>query len=654
MSSEARTVAWKFLEKVPGMPTADGNITRSFNTGDSRPPASFSSMLDRSSESAISAAIYGREGIANCLDASLAFQRAQGTLGLDFVFTERSGASAAQLWSRLGLSALAEHLTRDGVTRKAVGLSESDCLAAGPSAGLRTLTVTERGGGGMPGALDEPGSVLARALISVGEAQQRAGAAGSYGYGKAAVAQASRIRVIVVYTCFEPTSRSTATRRLLGLAYWGGLISGGKEYTGWSLLGLHNDGPSVDALEDEAADAFAAELGMENRDPGVERDRGTTFLIVDPSFTAEELLGAAEVFWWPLLQKTRPVQLSLSITDVDGTPLMPDVGAEHSVLGQHVASFLAAEQARSDRMPVLETQRTVILGDAGITSLVTRAPSSLVSQSLVAQMRSPLMVVNYFNASGANPPVVGVFVAHDSANENLRRVEPPEHDKWHQQNVGGLNASAKDIQVSKMVRHERDEAIAALRAPDPEPIYGISAFADHFPAVDVRAARPRSETDKREHKQRLVRVHLVHADEANKLIEVDRPTRHVRDDGRLQAEGEVKFFLDPERAKRVGKSSLQATITVGARIAEDGGTGTEWWPATVSQKVRDKEVILTKTTNGTEVPAKYEGTIELNEPIYFVIVTEPYPPDWTVEMVFDCSPWDVVTPPAVLMDEEAR
>lgn len=654
MSSKTRTVAWKFLEKVPGMPTADGNITRSFNTGDSRPPASFSSMLDRSSESAISAAIYGREGIANCLDASLAFQRGQGTLGVDFVFTEQSGASATELWSRLGLSALAEHLTRDGVTRKIVGLSESDCLAAGPSAGLRTLTVTERGGGGMPGALHEPGSVLARALISVGEAQQKAGAAGSYGYGKAAVAQASKIRVIVVYTCFEPTSHSPATRRLLGLTYWGGLFSGGKEYTGWSLLGLDNGGLSADALEDEAADSFAAELGMEVRAPGADRDRGTTFMIVDPSFAAEELLGATEVFWWPLLQRTRPVQLSLSITDSDGTVLEPNVGTDHPVLGQHVVSFLAAEQARVDRIPVLETQRAVKLGEAGITSLVTRDASSPVGQSLLAQMRSPLMVVNYFNASGANPPVVGVFVAHDSANENLRRVEPPEHDKWHQQNVGGLNASAEDIRISKMVRHERDEAIAALRAPDPEPIYGISAFADHFPAVDVRAAKPRSERERRELKQRLVRVHLVHTDEANKLIEVDRPTRHVRDDGRLQAEGEVKFFLDPERAKRVGKSSLQATITVGARIAEDGGTGGEWWPATVSQKVRDKEMMFAATTIGAEAPAKYEGTINLNDPIYFVIVTEPYPPDWTVEMIFDCSPWDVVTPPTVLMNEEAR
>ena len=611
-------------------------------------------MLDRNSESAISAAIYGREGIANCLDASLAFQRAQGTLGLDFVFAERKGASASALWSRLGLNALSAHLKRDGVTRKIVGLSDSDCLSAGPTAGLRTLTVIERGGGGMPGALDEPGSVLARALISVGEAQQKSGAAGSYGYGKAAVAQASKIRVILVYTCFEPTSFSQATRRLLGLAYWGGLVTGGKEYTGWSLLGLDNEGPSVDALEDEAADAVAAELGMELRVPGVERDRGTSFMIIDPSFDAEELLGATEVFWWPLLQKTRPVQLDLSITNSDGTVLTPRVGTDHPLLGQHVVSFLAAEQARADRKPVLETQRVVKLGDAGITSLVVRDPSSRVSQSLLAQMRSPLMVVNYFNASGANPPVVGVFVAHDSANENLRRVEPPEHDKWHQQNISGLNASTQDIQISKSVRHERDEAVLALRAPDPEPIYGISAFSDHFPAVDVRVAKPKTEKEKKEQKQRLVRVHLVHQDDANKLIEVDRPTRHVRSDGNLQAEGEVKFFLDPERAKRVGKSSLQATITVGARIAEDGGTSGEWWPATVSQKVRNKEASFEKTTETTEVPAKYEGTINLNEPIYFVIVTEPYPPDWTVEMVFDCSPWDVVTPVAALANEGAN
>jgi len=642
VAAQQSNIAWKFLRHVRGHPNANGNITRLFNTGDSRPPASFTSMVDRRDTSAMSAVIYGREGIANCVDASQARLTGAGQLGLDFVFERHTGRDAHRVWDLIGLNALATRLGEPGVERKELGLAPEDCIAEGRTGPLRTLLVVERSGGGMPGALDDPDSVLARALMNVGEAQVSVGAAGSYGFGKAAVAQASRVRVVLAYTCFKPTGSTDVSRRFIGLAYWGMHKVAGDDFTGWALLGKDIAGGSVAALEDEEADKAASQLGIPTRRSNVDGDLGTSFLIVDPAFNASELRGAIELFWWPLLQNTRDVRLAVTITDENGDVLSPEVGPDHDLLDQFVESFLAAEAARANGEGLVGEKKVVSVGEAGITSLTVRRPDSPLNQSLVAQMRSPLMVVGYVSERGANPPIVGVFVAHEHTNENLRRVEPPEHDKWQRQNVGGLNASPADIAMARAARAEQESAVLALRAPDPEPIYGISAFSKHFPAVDVKVAKPKPPRPP-SRKQRLVRVHLVHQEGAN-LIEVTRPTRIDRSKETLAAEGEVKFFLDPERARRVGRRHLDATITVGAQIAEDGNPHPEWWPARVSQKKRGDEPDFELISSPNAFPAKYEGRFTVGTPVYFVLTTEPYPSDWTVDLVFDCSPWDVVAP----------
>ena len=590
----------------------------------------------------MSATIYGREGIANCFDASQARRAGLGELGLQFVFDRHTGGKAARLWDLMNLDALAGRIGEGDVSRQDLGLGPTDCFSAGRAKPLRTLTVIERGGGGMPGAIDDVDSVLARALMNVGEAQVSAGAAGSYGYGKAAVAQASRVRIVLAYTCFTPVGSSSVSRRFVGLTYWGMHQVGGNRFTGWALLGTDQGGGSVSALENDAADLMAAGLGIPIRQATTATDLGTTFYIIDPAFNAEQLRGAIELFWWPLLLGTRSVQLNVTIANESGQATSPEVKTDHPVLGQFVETFLAAERARNDGETESNPSRTLRVGEAGLTSLEIRRPDSVIGQSLIAQMRSPLMVVGYANAPAANPPVLGVFVAHEGTNEHLRRVEPPEHDKWQTQNVGGLNASPADINVAKAVKHEREAAIADLRAPDPEPVFGISAFSRHFPAVDVRVARPKSPSP-RKVKQRLVRVHLVHQEGAD-LIEVDRPTRIAESGGRLAAGGEVKFFLDSERAQRVGRKSLDATITIGAQISEESGHSSDWWPARVTQKKRGNEPDFTRISAEGVYPSKFEGRFTIGTGVYFVITTEPYPSDWTVEMVFDCSPWDIAAP----------
>jgi hypothetical protein len=222
-------------------------------------------------------------------------------------------------------------------------------------------------------------------------------------------------------------------------------------------------------------------------------------------------------------------------------------------------------------------------------------------------------------------------------------VEPPEHDKWQRQNVGGLNASKQDLAVSIAAQQEREEAVLALRAPDPEPIYGVDAFSKHFASVDVKVARPKAPRPKREVKQRLVRVHLVH-ESGEQIVEIDRPSRSALGDGTLVASGEVKFFLDPDRARRVTRKFLDATITIGAAFAEEGNKRPDFWPMSVVQRKRGDEAPFTQVSAVGEFPVRFEGRFTVGSPVYFVVTSEPYPPDWTLEMIFDCTPWDVVAP----------
>lgn len=614
-----------------------------FNTGDSAPPSVFNTLIDSDEESATSAIIYGREGIANCVDASIAAQNGHGSLGLDFFFELFTGEDALNYWDLLDLQSLAARASAPGIDRvKILGLSATDCLTAGPRKPLRILTVIERGGGGMPGSLADPDSVLLRALMNIGEAQSRTGAAGSYGYGKAAVAQASRPRILIVYTCTRLSdSPDGVTRRLMGIAYWGNHSFNGTKYTGWGIF-VNNDAGALAALENEEADAFAERLDIPVRSPAAPDDIGTTFMIIDPVFDAHDLKGAAEIFWWPLLQNTRALELDLSIHDEDGNCLEIEVNESHPQLGQFIARFKEAEKSRKTGDEMLTPTSLVLNRGAGISSLEVTNPESPIDSTLVALMRSPLMVVTYQPVKGSNQPLVGVFVSHDRTNENLRRVEPPEHDKWLKKRVGGLVGSPEDFRISKMVAEEVGNAVRALRMPEPEPITDLSDFSKFFPAIEGGIAKPKPPRPLGSKKQRLVHVNLVHSVN-NLYVPVERPQREQQTDGKLKARAVVRFWLDKERAARVKRDFLDATITIGARIDEDGPRG-EWIGAQVKEVVVGRKSKFKNTTTRGGAPATFEGRFKIGEDIFFQIETEPYDSDWTVDLIFDCSPWDVSEP----------
>jgi hypothetical protein len=121
---------------------------------------------------------------------------------------------------------------------------------------------------------------------------------------------------------------------------------------------------------------------------------------------------------------------------------------------------------------------------------------------------------------------------------------------------------------------------------------------------------------------------------------VDRPQRSFRD-GKVFAQAEVKFYLDEDRAEKVDRKFLDAKVTIGARVAEDGSPG-EWWPAEVELKKRDKTSKFKRISKKGVSPAVFEGRFEIGKPAFFTIETDSFPDDWSLELLFDCSPWDVM------------
>ena len=643
MVDKSSQVQWNFQKFIPGRPNVVGNITRVFSTDGARPPLAFQAVVDRRSETAVSAAIYGREGIANCIDASYASKAGRGDFGIDFYFEKFSSSVSKEYWDLLGLDALAKRANGSRIKREEnLGLSSQDCLKRGGHAPLRILTVVESGGTGMRGALSDPRSILTRALMTVGQAQNDLEAAGSFGYGKAAVAQASRIKVVYVYTCFQAEGDDATTRRFLGVTYWGNHSIGDDDYTGWALFGTKNGDETI-ALEDEEADALAEKLELPIRDPRNKDDHGTTFVIVDPMFNAEELESAVQLFWWPLLQETRDVRVQINLYDRE-TPRDNDsdegiqvcVDESHPILGQFVERFKEAEASRISGRASADEQSVAQRGEAGITALIWSQQGSELTGSFIAKMRSPLMVVSY-DSIPANPPALGVFVSHENKNQNLRRVEPKEHDRWFITRNPELHATPEDLRLSKLVREEISQACAAVRGGDPPPPpASYHAFSRWFPAVGAQVpVRRRRSTGAKP--QRLVRVHLVHGEQA---LEVDRPQRNFRD-GNVFAQAEVKFYLDEDRAKKVNRKFLDAQVTIGAKVAEDGSSG-DWWPADVELKKRDKTSKFKRISKKGELPARFQGTFEIGKPAFFTIETNPFPDEWSLELLFDCSPWDVM------------
>ena len=293
-------------------------------------------------------------------------------------------------------------------------------------------------------------SRLFMAMCSMGITSATAERGGSYGYGKAGLIRGSAIRLVIAYTCFEERRDDPGvTRRLLGMTYWGSHRLGGESYTGSARLGEGAENGVALPFENDAADEIAASLGMVVRNSDIPADLGTTLLLVEPTVTAPDLVDATERYWWPALHEGS-LHFDVSVVDEAGEIHHPRPRSNPDIrpfIDAYEAATTSQDNRRANlrRIPLRKVERHATPGNLGLRAEVpgwsypdhVQSESGTDHRSLIALVRKPRMVVEYFDA-GRNPPFVrGTFVADDSINEALRGTEPKGHDAWQTKSAAG-------------------------------------------------------------------------------------------------------------------------------------------------------------------------------------------------------------------------
>lgn len=488
---------WRFIPRDPRSSTPDGNRAKLFKGERVKTPGAFE--LDAPSKHAV---VLIREATQNAWDSAIAMRKELQATDRDpppalefthtYHFAEARGEDKAALVSALGLDELALRIqgtrpSQNKSQREILGLTHTDCLnELEGDLPLRVLRIHETASGGMFGDWEDGPSKLHSALCDIGTNDNQEGG-GSFGYGKAGIIRASKIHTVVAYTCFrERTSEEDEyaaeglTHQLLGCAYWGGHQYEGHRYPGEGRLG---DG--LDPLTNDDANAKAQQLGFWPRDPSDPYHWGTSLLVVEPTVEPADLLAAAERNWWPALEDDI-CNFSIKVIDYGREEAFPQPRRQTHLLGPFLETYETivknpASPPPSHRYEEIKVSgrivgRLCLTHDLGGWSTPSGPPSNVKHASLVALVRDPRMIIEYFSIDTSQKPYIrGTFVADEAVNDDLRATEPRGHDEWQ------TTAPAEDVPpaytslarelrkaIRKSVRVYRD-ALAIKVEPEERP-----------------------------------------------------------------------------------------------------------------------------------------------------------------------------------------
>jgi hypothetical protein len=441
------------------------------------------------------ATLIAREVIQNSWDAARELQHKLQAVGtsappfhLEFRYRSSSGPAKKALTKTLGLNELATRAK--GLDRNAVGLDELDCLQDLASRKpLQTLEIREFGTTGMDGPFVGARSKLYLALVSVGFTRKEDGAGGSYGYGKAGLIRGSAIRTVVAYTCFrEHPDDPDVTRRMMGMTYWGPHDAKGRMHTGFARLGHLEQSGAVVPFINEEADEKAIDAGLDPRDPAQVEQLGTTFLLIQPTVTAEDLCTAIERNWWPAINEQlftvdiitpeqdrlvpRPRKNPLLATFMRGHELA--TVPQDNLVSQERSKALSSTRVNGERW---ELGKLGLVAETGATGWsyplepITADEidgESAERRSLIALVRGPRMVVEYLEAGRSMPYVRGTFVAANTVDDLLRQTEPKAHDSWQSgQPIDGIDPLGPKVanEILRLIRYQVNDFRKALKPP---------------------------------------------------------------------------------------------------------------------------------------------------------------------------------------------
>ena len=495
---------WHWEKVSVNVGGSSGDLAKLFKNEQVKCP----SLLAANAPSA-DAVLLAREVIQNSWDAAIELKKSMADGGeiypgfaIDFEFQHLTGDERTQMVEVLGLTSVADRLhslttapsDQTAVSAISLGLSEGSFLESlNTSSPLSILKITESGATGMYGPWSGDKSKLFVAMIYFGTTIKPAGSGGSYGFGKSGLIRGSRTRTVIAYTCFkEREDDPGVTRRLLGVNYWGRHVIANTSFSGFGRLGAP-DGEYVKPFENEEADEFAVKLGMRMRDSSNVEDLGTTFLLVDPSVEPEELNEAVLRNWWPAVLDH---DFSVQIFPYSGGKVLHPKPKKSELLRPFVEAYDIARYSQDN--PVGEDRRkfaissvpnqaggaVVRFGDLGLAaelggwsypkpSIDSDADEDhpIEHRSLVALVRGPKMVVEYFEVGTRQPFIRGTFIASPDIDDVLRQTEPAAHDSWQVKASDGVAEEATSVAKKTLdaIRRRVDEFRSDLKPETPKP-----------------------------------------------------------------------------------------------------------------------------------------------------------------------------------------
>lgn len=634
---------WVWEEFDPSRTSTSGDISKLFRNEPVKEPGVFALHAPPSN-----ATVMAREVIQNSWDAALEAQ-AHSTdpsldFGLLFDFKTASGPDKANLITALALNWLAQRVhdyetQADDYRRRDLGLGDHLCLDElnSPSYSLPHLVISETGTTGMYGSWESGDSRMYLALATLGWTPKRSGG-GSYGYGKAGLIRGSATRTVIAYTCFpERSDDPGVTRRLFGMTYWGDHKMEASRYTGFARFGDEASDGNIVPFRNQEADEVAASLGLAHRSPERRDDLGpgTTFLLIEPLVEAEDLQRAVERYWWPALEDPS-IEFSVTISQPNGQVLHPRPRRD-PVLRSFIEAYETATVSQDNTHPYKRVHKLQAISEfssPGTLGLVvnpddwsyphqthtdTSAPTD--HRSLVALMRKPRMVVEYWDAGRTMPFVRGAFVADDSIDDALRDTEPKSHDAWQTKadddsdtSIAAANYEAARILLDRIKRHVNKLRDDLKPPPRPQEQVRLPEF-DRIMAKIMRGAGPGKSGPASE--PRPVTIHLT-------------PMAEPVDNKQVRVTGQAEFAL----SDNYDGDHSTALIRLRYLFDEDGRSGDR----------AELGINAPEGFDATEDPGTFIGMLHRDSPATFEFASDPHLALWagTVFAEADLLPNDSI------------
>ena len=472
----------------------------------------------------------------------------------------------------------------------------------------------------MHGPWRDDESKLWMALCSIGITPDTAGRGGSYGYGKSGLIRGSAVRVVIAYSCFaERPNDAGVTRRLLGVTYWDRHKHRDTSYLGSARLDAAGSPGVHSPFENEAADQMAQRLGMAVRRPRVPEERGTTLLLVEPTVSAPDLVRAVERYWWPALHEPG-LQFHVRVVDEFGEVHYPRPRM-NADLRPFIDAYEIATTRQDNKRPDAAFRKLHSIGafkTPGRLGMRAEIPgwsypehseteAEVEHQSLVALVRRPRMVVEYYVA-GAKPPFVrGTFVADDSINEPLRQTEPKAHDAWQTRSTSGDVTEEHAALASELLKRIRQN-VSSWRAqlkPKPKPAERL-----RLPELD-----------------RIMRSLLGGRGSGDRPPPAEKRPFSIRPGEKLATGPEGQLRLEglavvefSEHHTTSGADGDLIEVSIRYRFMEDGRVGDR------------ADLVIAAPEHFKPVPGRsdtFRGPLVSGSSAHFEYMSEEYDPDWT-------------------------